>query len=271
MPAQYVLGHSSAELTRLQLQAAILDPPMKRLLHDVGLREGASVLDVGTGAGDVALLAAGMVGPSGHVLGLDRSPDALARTRARAQAAGAHTISLREGTPSEVDERFDAVVARLVLMYQPDASSFLRECARRVKPGGVLAFLEIAEFLDEPLRTLPPVPLWSEIVNLVCKAFAATGARLDEGAHLARTFSEAGLPEPTLFCETPMTAPTASPYVEWLVHTLRSVLPHLEATGAARAADLDLDTLVDRLRHALVSVNAQVPALRLVGAWVRIA
>jgi len=65
----YVLGHSEPEIRRLQTQAAILRPISERLLQSAGIRPGMRVLDLGTGAGDVAMLAAELVGPLGCVVG----------------------------------------------------------------------------------------------------------------------------------------------------------------------------------------------------------
>ena len=63
--AAYVLGHSEEELQRLQLQARFLEGPTHRLITECGIKPGMHVLDFGTGAGDVALLVAQTVGPSG--------------------------------------------------------------------------------------------------------------------------------------------------------------------------------------------------------------
>ena len=77
----YILGHSPAEIRRLKLQAGILKPITERLLREAGIAPGMRVLDLGCGAGDVALLAAEMVGPNGAVVGIDRNDDALAAAR----------------------------------------------------------------------------------------------------------------------------------------------------------------------------------------------
>jgi ubiquinone/menaquinone biosynthesis C-methylase UbiE len=69
--APYVLGHSAQELQRLTLQARLLAPITRRLLLAAGVASGMRVLDVGSGMGDVAFLAAELVGPAGHVVGAD--------------------------------------------------------------------------------------------------------------------------------------------------------------------------------------------------------
>jgi tRNA A58 N-methylase Trm61 len=72
----YVLGHSARELERLRRQAQLVNPITRQYLIEAGIAPGMRVLDIGSGAGDVAFLAAELVGLSGQVVGVDRSPDA---------------------------------------------------------------------------------------------------------------------------------------------------------------------------------------------------
>src|SRR4030095_7959316 len=83
----YVLGHSDRELERLRVQARLIDPITLRFMREGGVGPGMRVLDVGSGAGDVAFLAAELVGDAGEVVGVDRAATALAV--ARHQGAGA--------------------------------------------------------------------------------------------------------------------------------------------------------------------------------------
>jgi len=71
----YVLGHSAAELNRLDLQGRIFEPATREAFERAGLASGMRVLDVGSGSGDVALLAAEYVGPAGFVQSVDPSSD----------------------------------------------------------------------------------------------------------------------------------------------------------------------------------------------------
>src|SRR5271169_5913231 len=66
--AYYVLGRSAEEVERLQSQAAFIRPFTERLFRDAGIARGMKVLDLGSGAGDVALLAARLVGQEGTVV-----------------------------------------------------------------------------------------------------------------------------------------------------------------------------------------------------------
>ncbi|MGW3725203.1 SAM-dependent methyltransferase [Streptomyces sp. NPDC000851] len=104
-------------------QGRILRSSTDRFLRLGGLRPGMSVLDLGSGMGDVSMLAAGIVGPRGRVLGIDRDPAATekARRRARNEAFdGSLDFEVTELDDFDTTERFDAVVGRYVLLYQKD-------------------------------------------------------------------------------------------------------------------------------------------------------
>jgi len=68
----YALGSTDTEHERLIRQAAYLAPLMEQLFHEAGIGPGQRVLDLGSGVGDVAMLAARLVGPSGEVVGVER-------------------------------------------------------------------------------------------------------------------------------------------------------------------------------------------------------
>ena len=92
----YILGHAQAEIERLKTQAEMLRPITERVLLAAGIGPGMRVLDIGCGAGDVAILAAELVGTAGSVLAIDRNSQVLATARERAQAAGVRQIVFEE-------------------------------------------------------------------------------------------------------------------------------------------------------------------------------
>ena len=67
--ADYILGHDDVERRRLNTQASFMEPLTRRALVAAGLQPGIRVLDMGAGFGDVTLLAASLVGPTGSVVG----------------------------------------------------------------------------------------------------------------------------------------------------------------------------------------------------------
>ena len=142
----YPLGHSTSEQRRLAEQGLILRPLTERFFRDAGIGPGMHVLDVGCGVGDVTCLAAELVGSMGSVVGVDFAGPVLTTARSRAQARAIDWVRFVQAdvttlTLSALDARpFDAVVGRLVLMYQADATAVVRRLSRLVRPGGAVAF-----------------------------------------------------------------------------------------------------------------------------------
>jgi len=79
----YALGYTNAEHDRLIRQATRIAPITERLFREGGIGPGQRVLDLGSGVGDVALLVARLVGPSGEVVGIERDAASIARANAR--------------------------------------------------------------------------------------------------------------------------------------------------------------------------------------------
>ena len=141
----YVLGHSEREVDRLKAQALLIDRITERFFRAAGVSAGMRVLDVGSGAGDVAFLASRIVDAEGSVMGTDRAPEAVRVARARAADRALQNVSFVEGDPAELtfDEPFDAVIGRYVLQSQKDPAAMLRRLSTKVRPGGVVVFHEI--------------------------------------------------------------------------------------------------------------------------------
>ncbi|MGI3899304.1 MAG: class I SAM-dependent methyltransferase [Janthinobacterium lividum] len=146
----YLLGHSGHELERLAVQASISQPITRRLLQAAGVGPGQRVLDVGSGAGDVALLVAEMVGDQGSVIGLDASEVAVRLANERAVDAGISNVQFHCVRAEAYDDPkpFDVVVGRNVLLFQPDPVAFLRSLKSKMAPGSVIAFHEIDDATD---------------------------------------------------------------------------------------------------------------------------
>src|SRR5690349_21816854 len=114
--ADYPLGNTEAEHERLIRQAARVAPITERFFREAGIGPGQRVLDLGSGVGDVAMLLARLVGPSGAVVAVERERDAIAKASARVTEAGFHNVSFSESNVNEVmdKEPFDAVVGRFI-------------------------------------------------------------------------------------------------------------------------------------------------------------
>jgi ubiquinone/menaquinone biosynthesis C-methylase UbiE len=254
----YILGHSKQELRRLMLQAENLRPITTRLLREAGLAPGMRVVDLGCGVGDVALLAAEIVGPTGTVIAIDRNPTAIVAARARANAAGHANIEFVEGNASEVARSgtCDLAVGRYVLVHQSDPVALIRAAATHVRPGGAIAFHEV--FLMGTWWSYPSVPLWQQTSDLINKTFGSVVTHPDAGARMIEHFHNAGLPLPSLFSETPVGGGPDSPLYPWAAETFRTLLPRAEEVGLVKPGEIDIDSLEDRLRQAVTAVHGQI-------------
>ena len=266
----YLMGRSEAETRRLMAQHRLYGTFTRHLLEDAGIQEGMKVLDVGSGAGDVALLAAELVGPTGTVFGVDQDPEVLETASARAEASGLTNISfhagdLREGVPGD---DFDAVVGRLVLLYVPDPAGTLRDLVERLKPGGIVAFGEF-NFLPASVAAFPPTQSSESMWAWMQAVVRGIGLDPATGYHLRSTFLDAGLPEPEMNVCAPVGGGPDFPGYDFSAESLRSMLPFILKLGIATPDEVDIDTLAQRLRAETVGSGGVLKTPDLVGAWTR--
>src|ERR1700741_5026046 len=174
--ADYPLGNTDAEHERLIRQAGHIGPITERFFREAGIGPGQRVLDVGSGVGDVAMLVARLVGPSGEVVAIERDPKSIAKARARVTEAGFHNVSFSESEGGKIPhgKPFDGAVGRFILMYLPNPVAALRSISQLVRPGGVLAFQE--PYWLPVLAHLAQLPLWSATASLIDEAMRAASA-----------------------------------------------------------------------------------------------
>jgi len=263
--SEYVFGHSSSELERLSAQGRLLEPFTRRLFDDAGLRPGMRVLDVGCGHGDVTLLAADYVGPSGEVVGLDNAEAAVEATRARF-AAMANVEIIRADLAGVTFERpFDLVVGRAVLGYLEDPVAALRALRGCVRAGGVVAF---QEWDLDGVPSQAHAPLYYRSARLAAEALRRAGFRTELGLDLSSMFEQAGLPGPQLGADTPIGRADGHLF-QVLAETIRSLLPAIERFGLATAAEVQVDTLAVRLRDEARGSGRPVLGQPLIRAYAR--
>jgi SAM-dependent methyltransferase len=267
--AIYAPGYSEEERQRLIEQAGFFGGFTERLLVDAGIGPGMRVLDVGCGVGDVSLLVASLVRPEGAVLGVDSNPLALGHARERVSAMGLTNVDFVEGNIRDLafDEPFDAAVGRLVLMYLADPAATLRRIAALLRPGGIIAFQELT--LTESGLTYPEAPLLQRTGTLINETFRRAGMEMEMGLKLYPAFIAAGLPAPAMRAERPIGGGPDFPGYRWMAQITRSILPLMEQLGVANAEDIDVETLVERLREEVVGSGGVVAMPTLMGAWAR--
>jgi 2-polyprenyl-3-methyl-5-hydroxy-6-metoxy-1,4-benzoquinol methylase len=264
----YVLGHSAEELNRLVDQARLFGELTEEVFVRAGIGPGMRVLDVGCGAGDVSFLLARMVGPSGAVVGVDRSEDAVAMATARAQAMGLSQVSFAQGDIEDIslDRPVDAAVGRFVLMYSADPSVSLRRVAANVRAGGIVALQEmnVAE-----AKSFPKVDLFEQSMRRIIETLDREKVKTLMGLRLYRTFVEAGLPPPQMIMGARVEGSSDSLGYQIVAQVVKSLLPVMEKLGVANEKEIQIETLAQRLRDEVLSRGAVVVLPPLVGAWTR--
>ena len=128
------------------------------------LAAGERVVDVGSGAGFDSFIAATQVGASGRVVGVDMTPEMLAKSRATATDLGFDHVEFREGLAEAIpvdDGWADVVISNGVINLCADKQAVFAEIRRVLRPGGTLQFADIANGRPVPIEAMRDVDLWT--------------------------------------------------------------------------------------------------------------
>ena len=239
------------------MQAEILDGATRRMLEEAGIGAGMCVLDVGTGAGDVALCAARLVGPGGRVIGVDANPELISLARERAAAAGLTCVEfvVDDVTRYVPPAPLDALVGRCVLFFLADPAAHLARLAAGVRRGGAVAFQEPGNAALAPATTAA-APTFARMWGWIMDVYERAGLDAQMGLRLHRVFLDAaagGAPD--------------WPGFEYMAGLVRTLLPQITALGIASAEEVDVDGLADRLRAEAAATGCAVTTWSFVTAW----
>jgi len=261
----YLLGHADTEIQRLLLQGRLYNDHTEHALRLAGVQPGMRVLDVGCGPGDVSFVAARLVGSTGTVLGVDASSDVVEFARARAAERGLSTVKFEHTTIANIAvDDVDAVIGRLILMHLPDPISTLRQFARLVRPGGLIAF---CEFDIGAVRSIPESPLSRALVDAIVRAFQGVGLDPAFGAALHRLFRRAGLGVPQLTLAAPVGTANDTEVWAYAVEVWRLVFPLAEQLGLVTDELADIDTLLPRTLEQATVADAILMLPPMITAW----
>lgn len=268
---RYTMGRSEEETEHLIQRSQLYEAVTRRFFLEAGLVSGMRVLDVGSGAGDVAIAAAELVGAEGEVVSVDVNAAILDTARARVRELGFENIQFIAGDARtlDVEGEFDAVVGRLVLMYMSDPADALKQLIRHLRPGGIVAFQE-ADFTPYLSIYRSDTPLINQVVEWGIAVFQQSGAHIEMGMDLHRTFVDAGLPAPVLHFVAPLGGAEDWGGYDFIAGAFRSLVPLMEEFGIATAEEVDVDTLADRIREEVRVSKRPLLLPPHVTAWVRL-
>ena len=164
----FATGYSSTELSAAPKEAADISLGCGNPLALAALKPGEVVLDVGSGGGLDAFLAAKKVGPTGRVIGVDMTPAMLERARASAERNGIANVEFRQGYAEELpvkDGEVDVIISNCVINLTEDKGLVFREAFRVLKPGGRLEVSDMVTSGPVPIELRESAAGWSECVS----------------------------------------------------------------------------------------------------------
>lgn len=128
------------------------------------LEPGAHVLDLGSGAGFDSILAGQMVGPQGHVTGVDMTSEMREKARANVALVGLANVEFMDGLAERLplaDASVDAVISNGVINLCPDKLAVYQEITRVLKPGGRLQIADVVVQRPVPDEAVADIDLWT--------------------------------------------------------------------------------------------------------------
>lgn len=128
------------------------------------LSEGERVVDLGSGGGFDCFVAATQIGPKGHVVGVDMTPEMLSKARRAAATMGLRHVEFREGLIEELpveDDWADVVIGNGVINLCADKRRIFSEIRRVLRPGGRIQFADIANGKPVPEDVVRNIDLWT--------------------------------------------------------------------------------------------------------------
>jgi len=206
--SDYVLGTHEAEVTRLELQHSLWRKHAHEAWRRAGIRPGKRVLDLGAGPGFATRDLARLVGASGRVLGVERSPRFIESARRWCQAEGVHHVEFHEADVMKdplPEMLFDMAWCRWVACFVSSPERLVERLAGVLRPGGKAIFHEFAEY--GTWRFLGNFPHLDAFVELVMKSWRSTGGEPNIARRLPGLLPESGFKvvhtKPYLFCIRP--------------------------------------------------------------------
>jgi SAM-dependent methyltransferase len=166
-PLAKMLGYADADVDRLPPGTVDSFAGTGNPFSMGDIREGETVLDLGSGSGFDLLQAALRVGTSGRAIGVDMTQAMREKASAGAAALGLTNVDVRDGFLEELpvpDNSVDVVISNGVLNLTPDKEAVMREVYRVLKPGGRFQVGDIVVHIDVPQEAKDDVELWSNCI-----------------------------------------------------------------------------------------------------------
>jgi len=192
--ADYILGTHDDEIARLGLQHRVWRDVVTECWRRVGITEGWRVIDAGTGPGYATADLAEIVGPTGAVLGIERSARFVQAARERCARRGLTNVEFREGDLMELSLGkigYDASWCRWVASFVSSPKKLVENIAGALRPGGIAIFHEYSDYLT--FRFMPIRPALEKFELVVSESWIASGGEPNIARVLPELLRDAGM------------------------------------------------------------------------------
>jgi ubiquinone/menaquinone biosynthesis C-methylase UbiE len=167
-PVALAVGYDADRLADVPVGAVESFAGVGHVFHLAELRPGETVADLGSGSGMDVFYAAGLVGTTGKVYGIDFTPEQLAKARRLALEGGFDQVEFLEGRIEAIpleDASVDCVISNGVINLAPDKKGVFAEAARMLKPGGRLAIADIVSEQQLTEAIVCNADLWASCIG----------------------------------------------------------------------------------------------------------
>jgi SAM-dependent methyltransferase len=262
-PGPYVLATGEAAAYRLRLLHGLYGEGTRRVLLDTGLQRGMRAADLGCGVGVVTALLSKLVGPEGHVVGIDVSAAQLAQARERLNGSGGNVRFVEASATATglPPESFDLVYCRFLLIHLSEPERALGEMRALLKPGGIL----VCEDGDLTSAGSEPPSALDAFAELWGRLGPKWGVDYTLGRRLFQMVQAAGFPEPEVTFNQPVVARGETK--RFLELSVAEAGPALINAGLITAEELERTLLEMRRLSADGNVLAVMP--RMAQVWAR--
>jgi arsenite methyltransferase len=181
------LGYPARWLDRIPAQAIESFAGVGWFLDLADLQPGECIVDLGSGSGMDLFLAAKLVGPSGHAIGVDFTPEQRAKAERLARDHGFDQVELRAGRIEELpldDASADCVISNGVINLSPQKERVFREVARVLRPGGRMAIADIVTEKQLTESIVCNANLWASCIGGAAQIDTYRGAIEDAGLRI---------------------------------------------------------------------------------------
>ncbi len=258
----YALATGEAADYRLQVLHGLYGPGTERVLLAAGIRPGMRAADLGCGVGMVTALLADLVGPAGHVVGVDASAEQIAQARERLRNSTNASFVAASATDTGLQpESFDLVYCRFLLIHLPDPERALREMWKLLRPGGIV----VCEDGDLTTSGSEPPSALGAFSDLWGRLGPTRGVDYTLGRRLFQMVAGAGFPTPDATFNQPVRARGEGKRL--LELSVAEAGPAFVAAGLVTADELERKVAEMRQATADESILAVMP--RMTQVWAR--